>query len=104
MGIHKQPRFFIRMLRANRRNALINIYTSISWNTEDNAIRINTYNGRVTRPILIAEKKDQFQTEINRLRAKQANWYDMIQGKNTLDKLSNIAKQNMFYFIYLLFF
>ena len=80
-------RFFVRMLRANRRNALINIYTSISWNIEDNTIHINTYNGRVTRPILIAEKKDLFEIEINRLERKQANWYDMIQGKSTLDQI-----------------
>ena len=38
IGIHKDPFMFVRILKAHRRNALINIYTSISWNYDENII------------------------------------------------------------------
>ena len=92
IGIHKDPLMFVRILKAHRRNALINIYTSISWNCDEKTIRINTYNGRGCRPILIASKRDKFVEKINKLNNGE-NWYDMIQGVAKLNELSSIAKE-----------
>ena len=42
-----------RKLKLLKRNALINIYTSISWNITDNIIKISTDSGRGVRPVFV---------------------------------------------------
>ena len=38
LGYHKNPEILVKKLRLLRRNALINIYTSIAWYYSDNKI------------------------------------------------------------------
>ena len=55
-GYTGDPIFVTRILKAYRRNGLINILISISWNIPSNEIRIFTEAGRPCRPLLILKK------------------------------------------------
>lgn len=85
-GITRDPMQIVRILRAYRRNSLINILISISWHIKSNEIRILTEAGRPCRPLLIAHKKFK----------KVNNWFDMISGA-TLE-LSDAEKSDEFYY------
>lgn len=84
---------FIRLLR---RNALINIFTSISWNIVGKTINVLTEAGRCTRPLLIVDENQ----EIALLKEKQIikdlfakkidNWYRLAQGKSLKDDEFNM--------------
>ena len=55
IGIHEDPVSLTRILRLFRRNALINIFTSISWNITQMEISILTDGGRCCRPLYIVK-------------------------------------------------
>ena len=55
IGVHLFPTKFVYFLRLLRRNGLINIYTSISYNIVLKTISINTESGRCTRPVAIVK-------------------------------------------------
>ena len=76
-GITNDPINIIRILKAYRRNAFINILTSISWQISYNEIRIFTETGRAVRPLIIVKdgKAKIFDKKYN-------NWFDMIIGKH----------------------
>ena len=77
-GYYDKPAYLDYKLRLLRRNAIINIYTSIVWNKIDNIIKINTDSGRLLRPIFVIN--NEIKTElINGIRYKD--------NKNTLDLL-----------------
>jgi DNA-directed RNA polymerase II subunit RPB2 len=76
-GITNDPINITRILKAYRRNAFINILTSISWHISYNEIRIFTETGRAVRPLIIVK---QGQTVI--FNKKYNNWFDMIIGKH----------------------
>ncbi len=75
-GITNNPVLITRILRAYRRNALINILTTISWDTLSNEIRIFADVGRGVRPLIILNKGNSkiFTNKYN-------NWFDLIIGK-----------------------
>ena len=85
-GITKNPHKITRILKAYRRNNLINILTSISWNIKANEIRILTEAGRPSRPLKISNKK------IGNIK----NWFDLITG-STL-KLTDDQKSDELYY------
>ena len=58
-GYTGDPIFVTRILKAYRRNGLINILISISWNIPSNEIRIFTEAGRPCRPLLILKKNSE---------------------------------------------
>jgi DNA-directed RNA polymerase II subunit RPB2 len=75
-GITNDPIKIVRTLRAYKRNALINILTSISWNNLYNEIKIFVEAGRAVRPLIIINKG------ISKIfDNKYDNWFDMIIGK-----------------------
>ena len=76
-GITNDPINITRILKTYRRNAFINILTSISWNTSNNEIKIFTETGRAVRPLIIVKNG-----EANIFKNKYNNWFDMIIGKN----------------------
>jgi len=55
IGCHRNPLVFSNICRLYRRNGLINIYTSISWECSNNEIKIYTDGGRFIRPLYIVE-------------------------------------------------
>ena len=75
-GITNDPIKIVRTLRAYKRNALINILTSISWNNLYNEIKIFVEAGRAVRPLIIINKG--FSKIFDN---KYDNWFDMIIGK-----------------------
>ena len=54
-GQSKDPCNLVKKLRTMRRNGLINIYVSIAWDIQNNAINIWTDGGRLTRPLYIVK-------------------------------------------------
>lgn len=76
-GITNEPNNIVRILKAYRRNSLINILTSISWNIKHNEIRINIDAGRACRPLIVADKLDDIRL------TKSNNWFHLISG-NTI--------------------
>lgn len=77
----------VRLVKLLRRNALINIFTSISWNIANRTINILTEHGRCTRPLLVIDIDKQIpklamQTKlIKALKNKKLNhWHDLVKG------------------------
>jgi len=52
IGLHDNPQFLLRLLKLLKYNSIINIYTSITWNTNKNEFYIFTDAGRIVRPII----------------------------------------------------
>jgi DNA-directed RNA polymerase II subunit RPB2 len=89
-GITENPAYILRILRAYRRNSLINILISISWHIKANEIRILTEAGRPCRPLIIAAHRDRLGKTL------PTSWFDLIQG-STLD-LTEKDKTDEFYY------
>ena len=75
-GIANDPIRIVRTLKAYRRNALINILTSIYWNIKNNEIKIYVEAGRAVRPLIIVKNG-----EASVFDKEYKNWFDMIIGK-----------------------
>jgi len=75
-GITNDAIKIIRTLKAYRRNALINILTTISWDTLSNEIRVYVDVGRAVRPLIILNNGNSpiFTNTYQ-------NWFDLIIGK-----------------------
>ena len=85
VGVHKQPKRFVNQLRLLRRNAKINIYTSISWNVKENEIHINTDEGRCCRPVYIVKNNNLLVNtdHINNLKSNpDFGWFNLLGSDN----------------------
>jgi DNA-directed RNA polymerase II subunit RPB2 len=89
-GITHDPAHIIRVLRAYRRNSLINVLISVSWHIKFNEIRVLTEAGRPCRPLIIANKV------ANKPKWAAKSWFDLIAG-STLD-LTDADKSDEFYY------
>jgi DNA-directed RNA polymerase beta subunit len=101
-GITGDPLFVSRLLKAYRRNGLINILISISFNITANEIRIFTEAGRPCRPLLILKynqntKKNEPTAFGGGSGADLKNWFDLLNG--TYYKLDNKEKNDDYYYI-----
>ena len=90
-GITREPMWIIRVLRAYRRNSLINAFVSVSWHIKSNEIRILTEAGRPCRPLIICENG-----KIKGKELKGNTWFDLISGK-TLE-LNDMEKTDEYYY------
>ena len=90
IGFHEYPKYLCDTVRLYRRNALINVYTSISWYVMDNKINISTTSGRCCRPLLIVKQNMCTLTDdhIDQLKQGKINWKHLIGGFRTLDYVS----------------
>ena len=90
VGIHYNPEYFVRYLRMLRRNAYINIYTSITWNAMDKIIKISTDSGRCCRPLLIVENNKLKITpqHIKDLKSGTINWINLLIGDTDINDFS----------------
>ena len=102
-GYHKNPELLVKQLRCLRRNGLINIFTSISWNIKEGLINVSTTSGRGCRPLFIV-KKNIALTKKWLARSNKALILIVFKDSNTLELettpenmqlLQNIAKQDM---------
>lgn len=84
IGLHEDPELLAKRLRILRRNGIINIYTSISLNYNDNILRISTYPGRSCRPLLILNNGHLDYSKITALREDKENnnWHTLLLGKH----------------------
>jgi len=94
-GYTGEPIFITRLLKAYRRNGLINVLISISWNIPSNEIRIFTEAGRPCRPLLILKKNSE-QNEILAYKYNCTNWFDMLNGR--YKKLEDEEKNEDYYY------
>lgn len=83
VGVTDRPDQVVNKLRLLRRNALINVMTSVSWNIFSGEININTEAGRCCRPLYVVHKNQLHITSehIEELKAGKTNWYDLIRGR-----------------------
>ena len=87
-AITYEPNLLIRTLKAYRRNNLINILISISWDIKNNIINILSDSGRCCRPLIISSKISK--------NNKFTNWFDMLTG--TINILSDNDKNDNLYY------
>ena len=55
VGIHKDPESLYKKLKLLKRNSMLNIFTSISWDIMQKKINILTEAGRCCRPLFVVE-------------------------------------------------
>jgi len=99
-GITGDPIFITRLLKAYRRNGLINILISISFNITANELRIFTEAGRPSRPLLILKynhKNNKNEATVFNKDADLKNWFDLLNG--SYRKLDSKEKNDDYYYI-----
>ncbi len=75
MGIHRNPISLIGLFKIARAMGIINIFTSITWNTMKNEINIYTDAGRITRPLLcVGEDNKLALTDGDIAKGKKYGW------------------------------
>jgi DNA-directed RNA polymerase II subunit RPB2 len=91
----------VHYLRLLRRNALINVFTSISWNIFGKTINILTEGGRCSRPLLIVDpetNKLKMMTDKKFLgmikNSKLENWYSFVRGYSVTEDSFSIYDDN----------
>ena len=82
IGCHRNPSVFTNIFRLYRRNGLINIYTSISWECSNNEIKIYTDGGRFIRPLYIVEDNNTLiqPKHIDAIHSGEYKFSDLILG------------------------
>jgi DNA-directed RNA polymerase II subunit RPB2 len=80
IGFIENPVYIINIIKGARKNGIVNVHTSISWDQQNYIINIYTDSGRPIRPLLVVENKDVlFNKEISdRLSKNKCNWYNLI--------------------------
>ena len=83
VGYHRFPNLLVKRLKLLRRNALINIYTSIAWYIDRMEIKISTDSGRSCHPMLIVEENrlKMNRSHLKALNDGTINWYHLIAGR-----------------------
>jgi DNA-directed RNA polymerase II subunit RPB2 len=82
IGCSDMPYVLVRYIRLLRRNGLVNIFTSVSWNIVNHDINISTDHGRCCRPVLLVQ--DGRLVLRDPKKAKDRSWKMLLTGK--LDK------------------
>ena len=82
LGIHADIKRLLYILKLFRRNAIINIFTSLNWNTRFNELYISTDSGRCTRPLpVVKDNKMLLNTDIiKKLSLNLYDWDNLISG------------------------
>ena len=82
LGIHLDPNNLVMILKLLRRNAYINIFTSVTLDYRFNELYISTDGGRCCRPIPIVENNKLLlnKEHIEGLKEGKYNWNNLISG------------------------
>jgi len=100
-GVYNDINTIYNDLIENRRNAIINIYTSIVFDKFENELYIYTDSGRFLRPLYILKnQKFSINDEIvELLKYKKLNWYSLLGISNNykikLEDLNNLNKNDI---------
>ena len=91
IGIHYSPDILYRVLRLYKLNSIINIFTSIVWETTLNEMYIATTSGRLIRPLFVL-RKDRTNSLISGDLSTIKEWNRAIHGYlyDILDKKVSI--------------
>ena len=87
IGIHEDPARFLDLMKLYRRNGVINIFTSISWNIQMMEIHFLTDSGRLCRPMYVLEDNKIKATPelITAIKSGQLKWNNLVSGVNRED-------------------
>ncbi len=100
IGVIDTPFELVNLLKLYRRNGILPVYTSLSFDIEHNEVHIYTDAGRLTRPIYYIENgKPSFQRKdvIDKLEKGAVHWESIISGfMKKGDELFN-TKNNTIY-------
>jgi DNA-directed RNA polymerase II subunit RPB2 len=82
IGIHHDPDYLVKILKLLRRNGMINVFTSISWDIQMMEITILTDSGRLCRPVYIMKNNQLLLTEthLTDVRNNKINWFNLVSG------------------------
>jgi len=58
-GVITTPQETIRLIKKYKRNGLLPLYTSVSWNIKKNELIIFTDSGRLCRPVFYVDEKNK---------------------------------------------
>ena len=96
VGVHQDPENLVKILKLLRRNALINIFTSISWNIKNMEISLSTDGGRCSRPLLTLKENNIpniTPEQLALINDKKIGWFDLLGGS----RIGELEKQTNYY-------
>lgn len=100
IGVIDTPFELVNLLKLYRRNGILPVYTSLSFDIEHNEVHIYTDAGRLTRPIYYIENgKISFQRKelIDKLFKGQLSWEQIISGFMSKSDEHFNTKNNLIY-------
>jgi DNA-directed RNA polymerase II subunit RPB2 len=83
VGVVEDAPKLYKFLKLLKRNALINVFTSVSWDILNGEINILTESGRCCRPTYIVDTKNKeliVKKFLPALKSKTLTWVDLIKG------------------------
>ena len=83
VGVVKDPVKLYRFLKLCKRNALINIFTSISWNVLNYEINILTEAGRCCRPLYVVQQDKLLIYDQDIANNTKIKWNELLCAKDT---------------------
>jgi len=84
-GVIDEPQEAVNKIRLFRRNALIPVYTSVTFNISHNTIYIYTDAGRICRPVFYRDnetRKMSFEQNMAKISENDFTWTELITGFN----------------------
>ena len=100
IGVTDTPFELVKLLKLYRRNGILPVYTSLSFDIEHNEVYIYTDAGRLTRPIYyIEDNKLSYERKdiISSLEKDTISWENIISGFMTKSDEGYHTKNNMIY-------
>lgn len=82
VGGIKDPVNVVRFLRLLRRNGLISLFISVSWNVIDNEINVLCDSGRCCRPLLVVDRNNKLRIHEKYKAIDGVSWNKLICGRD----------------------
>ena len=84
VGVHNNPNVLVELFRLWRRNGLINVFISITWDIINKEIVIFTDNGRLVKPLYIIEDNNFLiqPKHIEDISSNDLTFTDLLVGSN----------------------
>lgn len=82
VGVCDNPLQLYKLLKLLKRNALINVFTSVSWDIINSEINILTEAGRCCRPTYVVGPNNQLliSRHFDKIKSKSVKWLELIKG------------------------
>jgi len=79
VGVHKDPALLYKIFKLLKLNSIINVFTSITWDTKLNEIHIYCDSGRIVRPVFVLNKDKTNNILLGSIETLK-NWSQLIHG------------------------